>query len=468
MIIDHVAVKLFLRHRCKLQLFFPCKWDYGKFVDTGESDWRVNPGQPANRYHNEFTAITGCKSLEEIQRAIDAGAIIKTSSGGFHVRNTAIAENTGYMIAFSWSRGDRPTIGGTADVWRKCNTVYKMHVSLPTYCLCNTIGGISVQDILTFQTTLSGITPGSPAYHDLAKRSIGGSQLRSLFGKDNYRTYKELIAEVVAARRGRSEPFSNKFCGWGIAFESVVVAYISRRLACQMYCCNQCIINVPGIPCFRYTPDGIGKVYRTTTGGLWTTAMRREERASADCVLFEIKCPVLRWPKSTVPAKYEPQVQGGLIATEGLTRRCVFVDAMFKLCAETDLGDMPGYNTAFHGDTGWMCSRTPLAWGVLEVYCEQGSVGAPVDYGAMVIDTIEDILCRISTRELTTSLASISFADGVEVKYPRHNMACIGVIPFKLMDIRFVTQERSPFFGVELREKIEQFFRDVDDIQPCI
>jgi len=89
-------------------------------------------------------------------------------------------------------------------------------------------------------------------------------------------------------------------------------------------------------------------------------------RAKAECVLVEIKCPLRRWPKNTIPPQYEPQVLGGLIATDEVTQRGLLIDAVFKICTKDQLGEGPGYNTAFHKDSVWMRSRHPLAWGEIQ------------------------------------------------------------------------------------------------------
>jgi len=48
---DHIAVVVFLLGNCKsLSLHLPCAWDVlrEQYADTGEFDWRTNPGGTAN------------------------------------------------------------------------------------------------------------------------------------------------------------------------------------------------------------------------------------------------------------------------------------------------------------------------------------------------------------------------------------------------------------------------------------
>ena len=74
-----------------------------------------------SRADRAFSAAVGRSSLAEIDRAADLGARLDWSptGGGFHRRNSKLAAACDYIIAFSWSDGDAPGDGGTADTWRK-------------------------------------------------------------------------------------------------------------------------------------------------------------------------------------------------------------------------------------------------------------------------------------------------------------------------------------------------------------
>ena len=130
---DHIAVRLFLEfidEKINLTLHLPCGWDDDKkqFVDNGNSDWRVNPGRSANRYHRQFGTKSGRNSLNDIHLVLQAGACAKVHSG-FHKRNTEIAK-TDILLAFSWSSSGFPVDGGTADTWKKSRSSKKIHVNL--------------------------------------------------------------------------------------------------------------------------------------------------------------------------------------------------------------------------------------------------------------------------------------------------------------------------------------------------
>lgn len=96
----------------------PCKFDSNKYEDTGVKDWRVNPGNTANYYHYLFSKNESIDSFSEIIKAINLGANILIYSG-FHKRNAEVAKSD-YTIAFSYSKGDSPTDGGTSFTWKLC------------------------------------------------------------------------------------------------------------------------------------------------------------------------------------------------------------------------------------------------------------------------------------------------------------------------------------------------------------
>lgn len=138
---DHIAVCLYLEgFVSKLVLHLPCKWENNKirYFDTGEFNWRTNPGGTSNYYHSNFSRIIGRNSLLDINKAIEKGAEIVIHDG-FHLRNNPIA-NCDYMIAFTWSPTNIPAEGGTLDTWNKClfkseggTTLGKYHISLKIF-----------------------------------------------------------------------------------------------------------------------------------------------------------------------------------------------------------------------------------------------------------------------------------------------------------------------------------------------
>jgi hypothetical protein len=113
---DHIAVRLFLEnHVSELELHLPCRWNDGKYFDSGEYDWRVNPGKTSNTYHRIFSLSIHSNSLNELNQAIINGAKIFTYNG-FHSRNNSVAECDS-LLAYSFDLS-----GGTLDTWKKCSS----------------------------------------------------------------------------------------------------------------------------------------------------------------------------------------------------------------------------------------------------------------------------------------------------------------------------------------------------------
>ena len=133
---DHVAVLLFLESlECDAQpgltLYMPCPFlgrDKG-FEDTGDRDWRTNPGRAANYYHRSFSSAAGRDSLLDIECALAVGAVGDATHRGFHARNREVAKAE-YLIAFTFGTGQEPAGGGTLHTW-KCARGRKVHLSLP-------------------------------------------------------------------------------------------------------------------------------------------------------------------------------------------------------------------------------------------------------------------------------------------------------------------------------------------------
>jgi len=91
---DHIAVKLYLAHPdiFNLKLYLPAPFEAGKFRDTGDRDWKTNPGGTSNFYHRQFSQKTGTNSFNEIQKAIDMGAEVEVHDG-FFARNAKMADS---------------------------------------------------------------------------------------------------------------------------------------------------------------------------------------------------------------------------------------------------------------------------------------------------------------------------------------------------------------------------------------
>lgn len=114
---DHVAVALMMKGMGdSLTLHVPYKIYEGKLTDA-QSD----------RLHRVFSETIGRDSISDLNRV---NARVKTWKS-YKERNDQIAKEAAYLIAFSWSEGNRPESGGTKYTWDKAkNCIRKFHVSL--------------------------------------------------------------------------------------------------------------------------------------------------------------------------------------------------------------------------------------------------------------------------------------------------------------------------------------------------
>lgn len=136
-----MAVTLFLTQEvASLTLYLPCEWkscgENSCYLDTGKKDYKVNPGRTANLYHKYFSEQLGVNTLEQIDLACKAGAVLDSSHHGFLNRNTEVAK-CDHMIAFTFSEGDEPSDGGTLNTWNKCTSKSKVHIPLGTILQSN-------------------------------------------------------------------------------------------------------------------------------------------------------------------------------------------------------------------------------------------------------------------------------------------------------------------------------------------
>jgi hypothetical protein len=122
---DHVAVALFLDSEVdKLTLHLPCD-----FIDVKmPSDQSEGPrmhfdpssqcGRRLNELHDQFRGITKLNPFDNLRIAFDCHAE-KRVDGGFHARNTYIAQESDALLAFTFNDGAIPSNGGTLDTFKK-------------------------------------------------------------------------------------------------------------------------------------------------------------------------------------------------------------------------------------------------------------------------------------------------------------------------------------------------------------
>lgn len=131
---DHIAISLYLANEVdELELHFPCRFDMENCRFHDEGDFKIkrqSSGNVANYYHKLFSNKIKGNTLFGIKKAIIKGATF-TVSQGFRNRNKKVATSN-YMIALTFSEGNRPNGGGTAHTWNSSGSITKIHIPIGT------------------------------------------------------------------------------------------------------------------------------------------------------------------------------------------------------------------------------------------------------------------------------------------------------------------------------------------------
>ena len=205
--------------------------------------------------------------------------------------------------------------------------------------------------------------------------TVGGSELAALLGMNPYSRPED----IVVSKAGFSKFTGNTPCRWGTMFEPAIEAFVALDTGSPVYGSD---ISVPAPGPLRgkhaNSPDGycVAEFYRdgVDCDGVPQWRLATTDSVSAGLaagrpsvrvpVLLEFKCPYRRIPDGAVPKQYIPQLWSGL-AVAPIAQYAMFVDAVFRTCAFSDLGPSPAFNLAYHGGG---VGAAPCAWGFTAVY----------------------------------------------------------------------------------------------------
>lgn len=134
---DHVAVAVWLKlvelghpNVGKLTLHLPAPWDWERTCYQSSKC-----GDVSNHYFNRMEQTTGVDHRAELQMALGLGgchfdnAPPTANMAAFFQRNKLVAQESDFLLAYTWGCGDAPDDGGTADTWHKCRGE-RVHVPL--------------------------------------------------------------------------------------------------------------------------------------------------------------------------------------------------------------------------------------------------------------------------------------------------------------------------------------------------
>lgn len=150
-----------------LTLHLPSPWQQEdtdpQFLDNKDHNIYRNPGRSANKLHRQFSDKIGEDTLKQIQSAVHVGAQYHIYNG-FKERNTAVAQQSEYLVAFTWNNGKTPKEeSGTFDTWKKHRGIKKIHIP---------IGSLSCAGGSTLLTSFLERPQSSTADKDVAEQTV--------------------------------------------------------------------------------------------------------------------------------------------------------------------------------------------------------------------------------------------------------------------------------------------------------
>ena len=156
----------------------------------------------------------------------------------------------------------------------------------------------------------NGISQGSEEWLVMRKTAIGGSQMSTVDGSNQYSTLKTLLYEKTGI-------LANKptiKMAWGILFEGVIKEYVEKDKNTKIIGENMFINTHPHM---YYSPDGFAII-----GGITT--------------LLEFKAPYSRIPNKKIPIYYIPQMLMGMCLVP-IASQALYAEAVFRRCSPAQL-----------------------------------------------------------------------------------------------------------------------------------
>lgn len=115
-----------------MELYLPSRWDDKKKCFNGSSH---PDGYSLNNYHEVYSKVVykdPNHSLHRLNRLKNSpNVVFHDEPIGFLSRNTLVARDCDYMIAFTFGKGNIPKIGGTSNTWKQSKkSCIKIHIPI--------------------------------------------------------------------------------------------------------------------------------------------------------------------------------------------------------------------------------------------------------------------------------------------------------------------------------------------------
>lgn len=180
------------------------------------------------------------------------------------------------------------------------------------------------------EKTRTSLAQHSAEWLAARKFVIGGSSIATVIGQNPYSDIAKMVHE-----RLDGEFTSSVYMQWGNLFEDVIKEYCEIRLGAEIIGED---LFLPHGETLAFSPDGLGVVEHGRLSNFVDSSVNPDDVGdSAQCTLFEFKCPFARIPGGRPPSYYVPQVKMGLDIIEQ-TDIGVLVEGVFRLCSWADLG----------------------------------------------------------------------------------------------------------------------------------
>jgi len=193
----------------------------------------------------------------------------------------------------------------------------------------------------------------SPEWYLLKSKTIGGSEIATVLGKNPYSKVKMLIAEKAGVPS--CQPFrGNTATRWGTVFEELTRQWVEIILSMEQEIKETG--SLPGvIDRQRYSPDGLGVV----------KLLNEKDQPEYYIALFEFKSPFRSIPDGKIPKHYRPQIQTGMITIPNIDFS-IFVNNCYRKCTLKQIGFNTNYDTVFHD--GDLTKKLTKAQKITQVY----------------------------------------------------------------------------------------------------
>lgn len=205
---------------------------------------------------------------------------------------------------------------------------------------------------------------GTDEWLEARKLTIGGSEIATVIGHNNYCSYANWIAEKVGLISTRFE--GNTATRFGKLFENIGARLTQLIFNTTLHEMSSIEGTINGI---KYSPDGIGIIKFACFDIINNKPVLTVEYMTT---LLEFKSPLTTIPNGKIPRQYLPQIMTGLATLEVETG--LFVNNMYRKCSFDNFKANLLYDRDFHKKDkdnvaiAGIAEEKPFAMGIIYFY----------------------------------------------------------------------------------------------------